>query len=93
MINPRMHAWSKALVHDDDRTMTVSWIRSVQQGLHSVTVAYTGDAVRIGTRLGTRPGFWGMSHHVVVRMIIEHAVIRLHEPVRGRRIEVMSEPV
>jgi hypothetical protein len=80
-------------VHSDDRTVTVSWCRGVERGLHSVTVAYTPDSVRIGTRFGTRPGFWGMTGHVVVRMVVEHTVVRLGEPVRGRRIEVASEPV
>ena len=80
-------------MHDDDRTLTVSWVRGVEQGLHSTVVAFTPDAVRIGTRLGTRPGFWGMSGHVVVRMIVEHTVVRLREPVRGRRVEVVTEPV
>lgn len=93
MIGPQMHAWSKALVHGDDRTVSVSWVRGVEQGLHSVAVTYTPDAVRIGTRLGIRPGFWGVTGHVVVRMIVEHTVVRLREPVRGRRIEVLSEPV
>ena len=47
-------------------------------------------AQQIGVRLGTRPGFWGKPGYVVLRMIIEHTVVRLREPLRGRRIEVMQ---
>ena len=77
------------MVHDD-RLVSISWVRQVMQGLHSVSVAYNNDSVQIGVRLGTRPGFWGKPGYVVLRMIIEHTVVRLREPLRGRRIDVME---
>jgi hypothetical protein len=87
---PEMRPWSKVVVHEDGRTVSVSWIRGAAQGLHSVAVAYDTDCVQIGTRMGTRPAFWNRSGYVVLRMIVEHTVVKLREPLRGRRIEAMA---
>lgn len=92
MVEPELHPWCNAVV-DDERRVCVSWARPVTQGLHSVAVTYRDDAVQIGVRLGTRPGFWGKPGYVVLRMIIEHTVVRLREPLRGRRVEVMGHEV
>ena len=92
MREPQFLPWSKALVHDE-RLVSVSWARPAMQGLHSVSVAYGDDSVQIGVKLGTRPGFWGKPGVVVLRMIIEHTVVRLREPLRGRRIEVMGTAI
>ena len=89
MMAPELHPWSTVLVHNE-RSVSISWVRQVMQGLHSVAVTYGSDSVQIGVRLGTRPGFWGKPGYVVLRMIIEHTVVRLREPLRGRRIEVMQ---
>jgi hypothetical protein len=40
--------------------------------------------------MGTRPAFWNRSGYVVLRMIVEHTVVKLREPLRGRRIEAMA---
>jgi hypothetical protein len=88
LLHPELHACNRVLVHPDGRSVSVSWVRSVSQGLHSVVVDYQPDAVRVGVRLGTRPAFDGRSGYVVLRMIIEHAVVRLREPLRGRKLEV-----
>lgn len=92
MREPQLHAWGQALVHDE-RSVAISWVRSATQGLHSVAVVYGEDAVQIGVRLGTRPGFWDKPGYVVLRMIIEHTVVRLREPLRGRRVEVMGAAI
>ena len=87
---PQLRPWSKVLVHEDERTVSVSWVRGAAQGLHSVAVAYGSDCVQIGTRMGTRQAFWNRSGYVVLRMIVEHTVVSLREPLRGRRIEAMA---
>lgn len=87
---PALQPWSRVIVHEDDRTLSVSWCRGAELGLHSVVTEFTPDAIRVGTLMGTRPAFYGKRGFVVLRMIVEHAVIRLREPVRGRRIEVMQ---
>jgi len=92
MREPRFQPWSQALVHDE-RLVSISWARQAMVGLHSVAVEYGEDAVQIGVRMGTRPGFWDKPGYVVLRMIIEHTVVRLREPLRGRRIEVMGTAV
>jgi hypothetical protein len=75
----------------DDRTVSVSWARGAAQRLHSVVVEYRPDAVLIGTRMGSRPSTSARPPgHVALRMVLEHAVVRLREPLRGRRIEVMT---
>ena len=89
MLAPQLHPWTALLVHDD-RLVSISWVREVMHGLHSVSVSYNNDSVQIGVWLGTRPGFWGKPGYVVLRMIIEHTVVRLREPLRGRRIDVMA---
>ena len=78
------------MVHDDDRTVSVSWARDAALGLHSVVVDYARDCVRIGTKMGTRPAFQGRTGYVVLRMIIEHTTVRLREPLHGRRIEMLG---
>ena len=60
------------------------------QGLHSVEVNYDPDAVRIRVHMGTRPGFWGLSGLVIMHVIVEHTVVPLREPLRGRRVEVLA---
>jgi hypothetical protein len=86
-VQPHLHPCTRLLVHPDQRTVSVSWVRSATQVLHSVTVDYDRDAVRVGVRLGTRQAFANRSGYVVLRMIIEHTTLRLREPLRGRRIE------
>ena len=88
LLEPEFRAWSRALVHADDRTVSVSWVRGTELGLHSVTVEYGRNVVRVGTRMGTRPALYGRSGYVALRMIVEHTVVRLREPLRGRSIEV-----
>ena len=90
LLDPSLHACMKTLVHASERRVSVSWVRSATQGLHSVSVEYQPDVVRIGVRLGTRPPFAGRAGCVVLRMIIEHTVVRLREPLRGRRVELMA---
>lgn len=92
LLAPQLRPWSKVVVHDDDRTVTVSWARGAALGLHRVAVEYGDNAVGIGLRLGTRPSFAAQSSYVALRtMVIEHTVIRLKEPVKGRRIEMMAQ--
>ena len=64
-------------------------MRDATQGLHSVNVRYDPDAVRIGVRVGKRPGFWGISAMVLMNVIVEHTVVPLREPLHGRRVEVL----
>jgi hypothetical protein len=92
MLEPELQPWCNAVV-DDERRVSVSWARQVTQGLHSVAVTYGDEAVLIGVRLGTRPEFWGKPGYVVLRMIVEHTAVRLREPLRGRRVEVMQPEV
>ena len=86
---PSLHPWSRAHVHHDGFAVTVSWVRDVVQGLHSVEVQYTHDAVGIGINLGTRPGFWGVNGLVVLNVVVEHTIVHLREPIGGRRVEVL----
>ncbi len=90
--NPTLQPWGRVVLHEDDRTISLSWARGVAVGLHSLVVEYTPRCVRIGTRFGTRPGFSGRSGYVVLRVIVEHTVIRLREPVRGRGLEAITTP-
>ena len=86
---PERYPWSRAVIHRGARAVSVAWARDVTQGLHSIDVRYDPDAVRIGIRIGTRPGFWGASALVIMQLIVEHAVIPLREPLRGRPVEVL----
>ena len=86
---PSLHRWSRAQVHADGFAVTVSWVRDVVQGLHSIEVQYTHDAVRIGINLGTRPGFWGVNGLVVLTVVVEHTIVHLREPLGGRRVEML----
>lgn len=89
MREPSLHAWSRSKADADGFGVTVSWVRDVVQGLHSVDVQYTHDAVRIGINLGTRPGFWGVNGLVVLNVVVEHTIVHLREPIGGRRVEVL----
>ena len=86
---PSLHPWSRAAVHADGLAVTVSWVRDIVEGLHSTTVEYTPDAVRIGINIGTRPGFWGVNGLVVLNVVVEHTVVHLREPIGGRRVEML----
>jgi hypothetical protein len=86
---PSLHPWSRADVHADGMGVTVSWVRDVVEGLHSIVVEYTPDAVKIGVQLGTRPGFWGVNGLVVLNVVVEHTVVHLREPVNGRRVQML----
>lgn len=90
MLEPEFRPWSRAIVHDDGRTVSICWARDAMHGLHSISIVYGGDRVLIGTRMGTRPAFHGRRGYVVLRMIVEHTTIRLREPLRGRRIEMVG---
>ena len=89
-VNPQLQPCARLLLHPDQRNVSVSWVRSATQALHSVDVSYDNDAVRIGVRLGTRRAFANRSGYVVLRMIIEHTNVRLREPLRGRRLETIA---
>ena len=86
---PALHPWSRAAVNDDGMGVTVSWVRDIVEGLHSTEVEYTPDSVKIGINIGTRPGFWGVNGLVVLNVVVEHAVVKLREPLRGRRVEML----
>ncbi|MBV8301606.1 MAG: hypothetical protein JOY68_06760 [Candidatus Dormibacteraeota bacterium] len=90
MLSPRLHECARTAVHDDERTVCVSWVRPASQGLHSIDVDYGRDSVRLALNLGTRPEFAGRTGYVVVRMIVEHAAVKLREPLRGRRLDVVQ---
>jgi hypothetical protein len=89
LLAPEFRPWSKVIVHEDGRTLSLSWARDAAMGLHSIAVIYAPDRVTIGTRMGTRPAFWGRSRYLVRTVIVEHAVVRLREALRGRPIEMM----
>ena len=86
---PSLHPWSRFAVHADGLAVTVSWVRDIVEGLHSTSVEYTPDAVRIGINIGTRPGFWGVNGLVVLNVVVEHTVVHLREPIGGRRVEML----
>lgn len=89
MRNPSLHPWARAHQQADGFGVTVSWVRDVIEGLHSVVVEYANDAVRIGLNIGTRPGFWGVEGLVVLTVVVEHTVVHLREPIGGRRVEML----
>jgi hypothetical protein len=91
LLQPQVHECARAVVSEDDRTLSVSFVRSAAQGLHSVNAEYRPDAVLLSLRLGTRPEFARRAGCVVLRMAIEHTTFRLREPLRGRRLE-MAQP-
>ena len=86
---PGLHPWSRSQVHADGFGVTISWVRDVVEGLHSVEVEYTNDSVRIGLNIGTRPGFWGVNGLVVLNVVVEHTIVHLREPIGGRRVEMI----
>ena len=86
---PALHPWARAAVHADGMGVTVSWVRDIVEGLHSTEVEYTPDSVKIGVKMGTRPGFWGVNGLVVLNVVVEHAVVQLSEPLAGRRVEML----
>ncbi|HZU75847.1 MAG TPA: hypothetical protein VFA70_03730 [Dehalococcoidia bacterium] len=90
MLTPRVQESARAEVCSDDRKVCVSWVRSGWQGLHSVNVEYAQDAVRLSLKLGTRPSCESHSGSVPLRMVCEHTTVRLREPLRGRRLELVS---
>lgn len=89
MRQPRLHRWSRCAVSPDGYAVRISWVRDVPQGLHSVDVVYTPDAVGIGLRLGTRPGLADVAGLVVMNVVVEHTVVHLREPLRGRRVVML----
>lgn len=90
MREPQPYRWTRALLNSGGRSVSVAWERAVTQGLHSIDVVYDPDVVRIRIRMGTRPSFWGLSGLVAMNMIVEHTVVPLREPLRGRRLEVLA---
>ena len=90
MLQPRLHGCARTTVAADDRTVSVSWVRSASQGLHSVSIDYEPAVVRVGVRVGTRPSATERKGAVVLRMVVEHTTIRLREPLHGRRLETLQ---
>jgi hypothetical protein len=59
MLSPRLHECARTAVHNDERTVCVSWVRPASQGLHSIDVDDGRDSVRLAHTLRTRPAFAG----------------------------------
>lgn len=76
-------------MHPDGYAVTLSWVRDVTHGLHSVDVEYRPDAVAIGLRMGTRPSFWDVAGLVVLNVVVEHTVVHLVQPTGGRRLVML----
>ena len=83
--------WRQVLVAADDRTLTVQYGRGVPQRLHAVVCTEGDESVDVAVVVGwTRELFERAQRESLaftLQLIIEHTVVTLDNPVRGRRFD------
>jgi hypothetical protein len=89
LVRPRRTPWGSIGIGDDDRTITVGFGRGVYERLRAIETTFGDEEIDVAVMLGITPELAAEMARgpmlFTMQLIVEHTVITLSEPVRGRR--------
>jgi len=91
LVNLRRVPWRQVRVAADDRTLTVQYGRGVPQRLHAVVCTEREDSIDVAVVVGWNRELFERAQRermvFTLQLLIEHTVVTLDNPVRGRRLD------